>query len=176
MRTCLQKKLQKPKVFQPKRATENSYGKRNALLASLGFASYEAYYSSQLRARIRDSVFAYYGKACRLCTREAIDVFFLGYGINTMLGKDIGPIIPVCLGCLQIIEYRRNGTKRSLVKAHGVYNSLREASKKLAKEEGRKIYGDCNNCGKKARKKNLYCRPCIDLIRRGLLDGKKEEV
>ena len=60
---------------------------RDALLAKLGFASFDEYRASEAYQRIRDHVLERDGRACRVCNRLAADIHHLRHTDNTLIAR-----------------------------------------------------------------------------------------
>lgn len=101
-----------------KRASR-AYGKRNANLRELGFANYSAYLASPLWRSIRQQVLAD-DPVCSVCrTKWATQVHHRQYDKDTLLGKALAQLTPICAACHHTSEVGDKG-KRSPHQANGV--------------------------------------------------------
>lgn len=137
-----------------------TYQDRNKILVSMGYTSYTAYLASSLWMGIKERVYQQKGTECYLCGASAGCVHHRGYGRDVLLGLDLSPLVPICSGCHQEVEFKANGEKRTLVEVQSRFNKIVRA-RKLGFQDKSKIglRGRCTRCGAKARKGSLYCRP-----------------
>lgn len=79
---------------------------------SLGFDSYSAYLASPLWKQIKIKVWAKYGRLC-FCGNSATEIHHRNYSLDTMKGKNLAGLIPICNVCHQAISLDKKGIKRS---------------------------------------------------------------
>ncbi len=142
--------------------TKPTYALRNALIVQLGFNTYKEYLSSQLWAEIRDAVFARDGGSCNLCGERAEVVHHTDYSKATMLGNNFDGLAALCHHCHHKVEVVRDGKKRTLLQARGVYYALLRKKEKKANRKRR-----CIRCGSTSKKKSTLCRPCLNTVKKG---------
>ena len=82
-----------------KRKQVDPWEVRKASLRALDFADYQAYLASDLWRKIRAKVYATKGKGCSFCDGAATQVHHNDYKSNTMRGKNINGLLPVCGDC-----------------------------------------------------------------------------
>jgi hypothetical protein len=99
------------------------YLNRWKVLRKLGFNSYNHYLSSPLWRGIRKKVLTTH-KFCRICHRKAVQVHHLSYSRAVLLGENLRPLVPICIGCHHKIEFDKQGYKRSFAGACYTYNQL----------------------------------------------------
>jgi hypothetical protein len=80
------------------------YGKRNKMLAHIGFQSYAEYLASPLWAKIRRRVFAR-GWECYVCEEPSTCIHHDSYDMDTLLGKSLAWLFPLCAECHHQIEF-----------------------------------------------------------------------
>jgi hypothetical protein len=140
-----------------------SYGVRDSLLRSLGFESYEAYLNSPLWQSIIERAAVFHGEACAACGGHATEWHHRGYGLAVLLGESLTPLSPLCRRCHHKVEYCSSGRKRTLVQSHSAFVRLtgreRRRVKGLPPEERKSVPGYCRECGCKAKRGFLHCRP-----------------
>lgn len=91
----------------------SAYQVRDKILAELGFSSYKDYLASDLWAAIRQTVFSAKSHYCTLCRRFAGEVHHSFYDLDTLRGKKLDYLHPICHQCHHAIEFPR-GNKVSL--------------------------------------------------------------
>ncbi len=101
-----------------------TYRQRDLLLTQLGFRNYAEYRESNLWKAIRSKVYAIKGRVCLLCQAKAHCIHHVDYGQDTLLGKNLNSLVPVCDTCHGLIEHDSNGVKRSLAEAQQEYRRL----------------------------------------------------
>lgn len=141
----------------------NNYETRNKLLKTLGYSSYAEYLNSPRWEDIRCRAFKEYGNVCRLCGKEATVIHHKGYGRDVLLGFDLGQLSPLCDECHYKVEFYLDGTKRTLAQSQLMYSRLIAARREqlgVSPAALRILPGRCKVCGKIAKKKSRYCRPC----------------
>lgn len=84
----------------------HNYTDRRVLLRLLGFATYQDYLNSDLWKEIRERVFALKGRECFLCSKLATQAHHNRYNLNTLRGKRLKHIFPVCGQCHHSIEFK----------------------------------------------------------------------
>lgn len=78
------------------------YASRNRIIASMGYADYEAYLQSPLWKSIRGRVYAAKGKVCLRCkTERANQIHHTQYDTATMRGDTLNHLVPICGDCHQ---------------------------------------------------------------------------
>jgi hypothetical protein len=111
----------------------NTYTYRNCLLRKLGYDSYEQYLQSTKWAWIRNRAYLYHGRLCLLCSAPATQIHHLGYGWEVLVGLNVKPLAPVCRPCHDKVEFRPDGSKRTLIESQGEYMRLLEEARKSGK-------------------------------------------
>jgi hypothetical protein len=81
------------------------YAMRNAILRDLGFPSYKAYLKSDLWYSIRKTLFSAKGHNCHLCQKYASQVHHSAYDRDTLRGKCLDHLHPICRKCHKAIEF-----------------------------------------------------------------------
>lgn len=90
----------------------NAYKQRDECLFRLGFASYRDYLNSQLWTVIRTAKLES-NPNCELCDNVANHVHHQSYRLETLIGKNIKPLVSLCEPCHRRVEFRPDGTKRN---------------------------------------------------------------
>jgi hypothetical protein len=93
------------------------YWQRNQLLWTLGFDSYGDYLASELWWSIRMAVWRRDGGKCRLCGERGEEAHHLDYSLEILRGQRNDLIVMLCGTCHQKVEFREDGTKRSVTQA-----------------------------------------------------------
>lgn len=93
-----------------------SYTRRNEILKSMGFDSYEKYLESNIWLGIKTKVFLQKGNVCICCKNPTTILHHRMYDENTLNGLSIEMIVPICNNCHKFIEFKKDGTKE--------YNSM----------------------------------------------------
>lgn len=106
----------------------NTYAGRDVLLKRIGFNSYASYLASPLWKRIRAEVFKAKGRKCWLCDSAATQVHHRQYNKNTLNGKRIRHLFPLCDECHERVEFSGN-QKRTIREAKREFRNLRSESK-----------------------------------------------
>jgi len=94
----------------------DAYKRRDEKLKKMGYGSYAEYLQSELWTKIRRKGFACKGGTCVCCSRSANLLHHRSYGIETLTGKNIGSLIPMCKDCHDYIEFDQYGNKRGFSK------------------------------------------------------------
>ena len=94
-----------------------AYERRNRLLKSLGFKSYQDYLNSDLWRKIRASRLSKHPE-CYACPRKATQVHHKRYTLAVMLGHEPQGLVAVCGGCHYRAEFTQDGDKRDLRQAN----------------------------------------------------------
>jgi len=95
-----------------------AYQRRDAALQEIGFASYREYLDSELWAKIRRMAFAKWGHICNKCRDKAELIHHANYSVDTLLGRDLSGLVPVCHACHTVAELDRFGNKGDLHSAN----------------------------------------------------------
>ena len=88
---------------------------REAVLARMGYRSYEEYRASYLWRKIKKRIFAQYDKRCFRCGGHATYVHHRSYTEAVLKGDDDEQLRPLCGGCHNIVEFDDNGKWRTEV-------------------------------------------------------------
>ena len=102
----------------------DTYSERHKVLYSLGFKSYADYLVSGLWKKIRQRAFIINGRTCKLCPAKADVLHHQDYTRETLLGKKISNLKPICNACHSLIEFDENGVKRSFRSVQLSYEEL----------------------------------------------------
>ena len=120
----------------------HEYIVRSTTLSSIGFKSYREYLSSPLWYSIKLKVFTLKGHSCAAkCGKEAACIHHRKYHKEVLLGKDLGPLVPLCHGCHEKIEITPTGAKRSLKAANKLLTKITEENSKKPKTKMKKRVG-----------------------------------
>lgn len=114
------------RVKAAKRAEEENaptLNQRAASLAALGFSSYSQYLASDLWSGIRTRVLD--RAVCAVCGRLPGQVHHLRYDAETMTGRDVTGLLPICYRCHRRVEFC-HGKKRTFEAARRYGLSLVE--------------------------------------------------
>lgn len=90
---------------------KDAYAERERSVIMAGFASYKSYLKSELWKQIRKNVFELFGDECHFCGSKATQVHHERYDKDTMRGKEIRYLYPVCADCHKAGEFFVNGEK-----------------------------------------------------------------
>lgn len=138
-----------------------TYQDRNDTLKFMGYASYAEYLASPLWTSIREKVYKYKGTKCVLCNKDATCVHHRGYGLDTLEGTNLTPLVPLCNGCHMRIEFKSKGDKRSLKGVERSFNSMLKSRvgsfKGKPDRTKRELFGFCKVCGHKGKRGKNYC-------------------
>lgn len=93
------------------------YVQRDEVLRSLGFADYGSYLESRLWSRIRERALKI-RSTCACCNEPATDVHHRNYSADTLTGKNIGALTPLCRTCHDLCEFTDGGEKATLSQAN----------------------------------------------------------
>lgn len=141
--------------------SKQTYQDRNKVLKDMGYKNYQEYLLSPLWVSIREKAFEEKGKKCCLCDNEATQVHHRGYSQEVLEGKSLKQLVPICYGCHKSVEFRDNGTKRSLHDVESKFNSkLKKYRGTIDVNNNEKMKGQlgyCRICGKKAKKGKSLC-------------------
>ena len=80
-------------------------------IRELGFSTYKGYCSSPLWREIRRRAFAEKGRECVCCNSTAKVIHHRNYKPETMSGKSIKALVPLCGRCHFDVEHKSDGTK-----------------------------------------------------------------
>lgn len=96
-----------------------NYAERDKVLGEIGFPSYDIYLKSERWEKIRKKVFATKGHHCTRCGKDvAFQIHHSSYDKDTLLGKSLDHLWPICGRCHQYIERDWRGRKKSLSDAN----------------------------------------------------------
>ncbi len=107
------------------------YTDRNQVLVELGYADYNQYQASPLWKKIRAKVFAVKGRGCWLCDQQAICIHHIDYAKDTLLGRSLDGLVPLCNTCHGVVEFLPDKKKRSLRASQRTYKALLTQAKHL---------------------------------------------
>lgn len=93
--------------------SKETYQTRDATLAVMGYASYADYLASDLWGSVKRRAWAAHGRACRLCKYKATELHHTDYTRQTLTGKDLSGLVPVCRRCYESLEFTPAGEKRT---------------------------------------------------------------
>ena len=96
---------------------EYTYAGRNYNLRQMGYSDYKEYLSSALWSRIR-SLVLFGSPECVACSRPADQVHHTAYDRNTLEGRTLECLVPVCQACHHSAEFYSSGEKRPLTGAN----------------------------------------------------------
>lgn len=132
---------------------ETSYSRRDALLRSLGFASYGLYLNSDLWRGIRYRVLALAKRQCCRCGGPATEVHHAAYDAETLRGLSVKRLVAVCRECHEKAEFVGD-RKTSLAEANSRLK-LRDGKAPPPKPKQPKGKIACPACGEVVRAKKL---------------------
>jgi hypothetical protein len=101
---------------QLKQLRTDCYTRRNNILKSMGFASYQEYLRSNLWAKIRAKVL-YRQPRCYGCNEKATQVHHNSYERKDLDGTRTRHLRPVCDICHTVAEFRSDGEKVTVLGA-----------------------------------------------------------
>ena len=141
-----------------------TYGARNAILLEMGFANYKAYLASPKWALIRFRAWLTHGRICRICKAPADVLHHIGYNRDTLEGRNLDSLVPLCNGCHLAVEFDGRGNKRTFVSAHTTYVKLLKGSKASSRKKrgkpGWRNHGECWRCGRDLNRRLPTCPAC----------------
>lgn len=108
----------------------NPYKRRDAVLKSLGFQSYQAYLQSDLWVGIRKRAMDAVNGKCRLCGKDGSQVHHTEYSLATLRGDTIKTMVVLCAGCHHFIEFHPDGRKTRRYIANRKLNGTYDPSAK----------------------------------------------
>ena len=112
-RWCRGKRAGGPVFRKRKDSRGTAYPKRDAILLSMGFASYGDYLKSSLWKAIRFAKVSA-DPCCEICLASKVQhVHHIAYNLQTLKGKHRRKLVSVCADCHHKIEFRPDGTKRN---------------------------------------------------------------
>lgn len=97
---------------------------RELILVRLGFKDYHDYLCSDLWASIRHRVIAKKGKCCWICANPYEEVHHFQYDEETMRGKRLDHLYPLCVICHKLVEFDEHERKRTLHEAQNEFIQL----------------------------------------------------
>lgn len=132
-----------------------TYGARNEILLSMGYVDYQTYLASPLWIAIRAKAFLTHGNTCRICGKPAEVIHHTGYSRDTLEGKNLDSLAPLCNKCHLVIEFDKKGKKRTFVNAHSIYTRMiKETRRKKVKSKS------CWKCGRDLNRILPTCPAC----------------
>lgn len=164
--------------YNPDMKTTPTYAQRDALLITLGYATYDKYLRGALWRRIKAAGFEKHGTECRVCRSKAKVLHHVNYSLEVLTGEDISTLAPLCHHCHFNVEFNQDKSKRNLTDAQRQFAKM--CNPAPLKPGVKKTYGGvkvggkghCTKCGKKARKGYTMCSPCqFGREVRGQVDG-----
>ena len=114
------------------------YYKRNNLIQKMGFDDYADYLRSHLWAGIRAKVLALENR-CRICKDWATCVHHTNYEKDTLTGKNLSGLVPLCFSCHQAGEIDASGNKVDLATANANLELLKKAKQRSKQKAGAKL-------------------------------------
>ena len=85
---------------------DNVYKQRKSALEKMGVASYEEYLKSETWDEIKRQVFAAKGYGCSCCRKFAKEIHHQSYDLETMQGRTLAFLWPVCRQCHRKTHFR----------------------------------------------------------------------
>lgn len=98
------------------------YAGRDSILKKMGYSSYKEYLKSDLWKDIRARCMRINHGACSVCSNMATNIHHNRYTLETLDGVSLKELFPLCRPCHEKIEFKDDGTKRSMV---GVQETLK---------------------------------------------------
>lgn len=141
-------------------APPNTYAARNELLLAMGYASYDAYLNSALWKTIRAAALRKYGKHCGVCGRPTHLIHHKGYGRDTLEGRTLDHLIPLCDPCHKRVEFKQSGKKRTIPEANLVLVRMLRCVRKAKPRVASAGPGRSCMCGKLSQKYQKVCKKC----------------
>ncbi len=141
-------------------STYDVYVDRDKLLIELGFPSYSHYLGGELWKSIRERVLIAHPNCP--CGKIAHSIYHRSYSKETLTGKDLSKLLPVCSRCRKKIELTSSGSKRSFEQSEARCVILLTGGK----DKPIKLRPLTNKakrlcpCGRKPQKGMYHCRPC----------------
>lgn len=109
----------------------SAYSERDALLGSMGFATYSEYLGSDLWKSIRGRALSFYGRRCRVCGKaRRIQVHHEAYTEANLSGASMEGLKVICERHHRKAEYSR-GRKVSLAIANARLEAMSRKKRKL---------------------------------------------
>ncbi len=115
----------------PRKPPAETYRDRNLLLERMGFPTYSHYLDSELWSQVRNAAAELHGSRCVLCHSNRIIFHHVSYAEAVLTGQDLSAIVPLCHRCHERVEFRKDGSKRTLA------NSQRQLAILIAKKNAR---------------------------------------
>lgn len=99
--------------IKPKRSNISRiyYTARNLAVKKLGFASYSDYLRSGIWRQIKISVRRFRGRFCSCCHSPGTQIHHTDYSVETLSGKKLTALYPICDRCHTEIERMADGEK-----------------------------------------------------------------
>lgn len=94
------------------------------ILSACRCRTYEQYLESSLWKSIKQRVYQRFGHQCSICEKTATEIHHASYCLETMLGKRIRNLFPLCEGCHQAVTFDENGQKRPIDVQNAVFEQL----------------------------------------------------
>jgi hypothetical protein len=101
-----------------------TYKSRDKLLTILGWGSYGMYLRSRLWSSIRRMVYRLKGKSCCKCGAPASALHHQSYDLDTLAGRCVRHIYPICSGCHKKVEFDEDGDKRDFKSARATFRAM----------------------------------------------------
>ena len=123
---------------------------------------------SSLWEKIRERTYKEKGSKCSLCLKEARCIHHRGYGRDVLEGKDLSPLVPLCIRCHEYIEFNKVGVKLSLKNVEKKFNRLlgkykkNEKAKKTAAVKAKRVKKGKSwcACGRLKKYNKPTCKVC----------------
>lgn len=113
------------------------YTARNLTLKKLGFKSYAEYLRSKTWKTIKSVVRQLRGKFCSCCHRLGPQIHHTDYSAETLSGKKLTSLYPICDKCHTEIERMDDGTKSTPLFANRRFFTLKARKDRVAAIEMR---------------------------------------
>lgn len=115
------------------------YTERNAILRTLGFATYQSYLESPTWRTIRAKVLARDRQQCQLCLGKAFSVHHRSYCRGALDGSQLHHMVSICKPCHERIEFKGE-KKRLFAQVQQVFSAWAKLPKQhiLRKQPSRK--------------------------------------
>jgi hypothetical protein len=159
-------KTRRQRRAQEARIPGTTYSERGIALSEIGFPSYSDYLSSGLWESIRFRVFEV-DRNCRGCGSNATQIHHANYSVDTLLGRNLDWLMPICGICHHKIEFREDGSKRSMNEANEALFRMVESSPKTNSCGFTPGKISCSKCGLLRKRKSIkdgVCKQCYASI------------
>lgn len=94
------------------------------ILAACKCRTYEQYLESSLWKDIKKRVYQRFGNQCSICEKAATEIHHASYCLETMLGKRIRNLFPLCDCCHDAVTFDEQGQKRPIDRQNAVFEQM----------------------------------------------------